>query len=1317
MRKDKVAIKNKFLKNGIIFVIFLVILELILNFSNKSLKIFQISEKTIALSTQNALTNTTRVYFLSEITQNYGNGDCILLENYDNSGNKKYGLIDAGRKIEINNNTTTSVKEFLNNHGVEKLDFFAITHSHADHTGDALTVINNFEIEKIYMKEFDKKWAQSGNSNIYENILKAVINKNKNLAEDKQIKIIGVSYEALFSEIISPSRSSSFINFLNENKNIIETMQNNFSEFNTSNIEFNFGGSQIKIFNWEIFNENGEQLFISNENGGQYITTNGQVSEREFDSDENNNSIGLLLMQGTKKAFFSGDMNNLDKNDAKGILGDEDRIKNEIGKIDLLKLGHHGGDPNSNTKDYMDTLCPNYIIITGMLGGACNEMTEWIENNNPQYLYTTNDVYEVSATITNEKVYLGLGTDNIFNTVNKKLYFIPEGAKYEDYTEAIYEVKYIDSNDNTVTCNNWNDLKNIIEDINNINNNAIINDIDKTYTIKKLNIILEQGGDWIANSSIKIKTADNIVLTTSDNINIVRGANLIENPMFYINGGNLSIGKNNMLGTITLDGNKENVEAQSALIIAEAGGIIDLYSNVMLCNNLNKTTKRTKAAVAIYYSSFGSGIYADNSKINMYGGSISNNCEIVDLTCKLPETIGNKYYFNTMGVGIYLSNNGELNMTGGSINNNTAINNSIVKTADTYTIDPASKGIWQCCNGTAIYAPKSTVNLSGGEIKENKAYNNSQLELKTSTGEQQTYIYSTNNAINGVGVYAGSKLSISNNFKFLNNEAYNEASVNLEQGTAIKNAALARIIGTNIYANKVEVEINNATFSGGKAESNVTVLNEGQIGVAGNGSVNTKDLGGAIALFSLQFNISNISILNNTCGVNSGYGGGIYFSSCAGTIDSSNFSNNKAITRGGAICIDGTSNIEIENSTFSNNNSPVGGAICVSNSKCTTKINNVTINNNIASNSGGGIYSEGNFEILGDNTLIEANKAINYGGGIMAKGLTTLENGTISKNEAKYGGGISIDGEFVINNGKIKENESTNSGGGIQVGRNGYEGKLTMNGGIITQNSAKTTGGGINFSKGIFNLNGGTIINNNALDAGNETYPVLVKKIEILELPAKTSYIQNCENLNLTGGKIKVLYADEIFAEKEITQEMVTGFDNTKLGTNTITVEYEGKTTTFEVIIEANAVPQLEIEFEEYNEINKNDRKYIENIQPKTTLEEFVTGDKIKTNGNIDVIKNGQKITDSETKISTGMTLKISLNNETIEYIIVVRGDTNGDGDSNISDIMQVNKHRLKKTQLTNENFLAGDLNKNNDVDINDLMKINKFRLKKINIL
>ena len=107
----------------------------------------------------------------------------------------------------------------------------------------------------------------------------------------------------------------------------------------------------------------------------------------------------------------------------------------------------------------------------------------------------------------------------------------------------------------------------------------------------------------------------------------------------------------------------------------------------------------------------------------------------------------------------------------------------------------------------------------------------------------------------------------------------------------------------------------------------------------------------------------------------------------------------------------------------------------------------------------------------------------------------------------------------------------------------------------------------------------------------------------------------------------------------------------------------------------------------------------------------------INTNSTVQIFKNGTEITDTEGKIATGMEVHISLNNETFEYTIVVKGDTNGDGDFNIHDMLQVNKYRLNKAQLADEYLLAGDVTGDGKVDIYDILKMNKFRLKKINSL
>lgn len=75
---------------------------------------------------------------------------------------------------------------------------------------------------------------------------------------------------------------------------------------------------------------------------------------------ENENAVGLLIEKNGVKAFLAADINNLD--------GDEDRLAIELGKTDLLKVGHHGYD-NSTTENYIKALSPDIAIVTNNKGG------------------------------------------------------------------------------------------------------------------------------------------------------------------------------------------------------------------------------------------------------------------------------------------------------------------------------------------------------------------------------------------------------------------------------------------------------------------------------------------------------------------------------------------------------------------------------------------------------------------------------------------------------------------------------------------------------------------------------------------------------------------------------------------------------------------------------------------------------------------------------------------------------------------------------------------------------------------------------------
>ena len=960
------------------------------------------------------LTNTTRAYFYSEI----GSGDCILLENYDKNGNKKYGLIDAGIYKDSNGNAVTSVKKFLNNHKVTELEFLFITHNHTDHNGDALEVLDNFSVKTIYMNSFDINYVTDQNSQkIYESIIERAINKN--------IKVVGVGYQALKSSKISPGRSNDFI------KNTQNAKQSNFIEFNTSNTKFIFGSSQIQIFNWEVFDKNGNQLYIkqSSNDVWEYQTINGVSSSREIVENDNNNSLGLLLTQGNKKAFFAGDINNVDKNDTTGRIGDEDRIKDKIGDIDLLKLGHHG-NTESNTLNYMNVLKPEYAIITNNLGKASKEISDWMEEKNVDYLYSTQDSYEVSATLTQTSIYLGLGTEKVINKINNKLYYIPEGSKYTNYKENLYKVTYKEKN---VNASSWEQLKTAIK--NNTNNYYNINNTNKTYTLYELVANLTNGGDWTANSTINIEKNQKITLTSSENITILRGTSIKGAPLFLIK-GNLSLGKENMNGEIILDGNKTKVTSTCALVHIQYGDL-NIYNKIKLCNNFNKTTEMTlQTGVTNYYVPFGSGIYSMNGNINIYGGEITNNSQKVEYDLELPEETIRYYELSTMGAGIYMESNSVLNMYGGIISRNFASNNSVVKTKNTYTNAKTNKGIKQRCLGVGIFANRnSKLNLVKGEIKQNGAINNSSIQLITpSTTGKITNIYSLNNSIYGVGIYAdSSNMNISNGFKLSNNNATQNSQILLQNNTKIKGSAVSSIRGLNVYVETSNVDINGAEIIGGTCISNSNITNYGSIGNNGAGSVSTINLGGGISINNcLKSNIKNVNINNCNC------------------------------DRGGAIYIN-LSDVLISNSNINNNKAIYGGGIFVANNESNVKIINSRITNNSAINeSGGGIYAYGTLEIEGEDTEILNNTAY------------------------KTGGGIKLVLKGIINGGKISGNTASNGAGGGIYADNAT---LIINKGTIEKNIAQTTGGGINYTNGNLTRNGGDIRNNIAKKDGNNIFP------------------------------------------------------------------------------------------------------------------------------------------------------------------------------------------------------------------------------------
>ena len=73
---------------------------------------------------------------------------------------------------------------------------------------------------------------------------------------------------------------------------------------------------------------------------------------------ENDQSYGVLVEKNGTRVFLAGDMDN--------FTGDERRLASEIGKVDLLKVGHHSYAMSSSEK-FIRTLSPKTCVVTNKL--------------------------------------------------------------------------------------------------------------------------------------------------------------------------------------------------------------------------------------------------------------------------------------------------------------------------------------------------------------------------------------------------------------------------------------------------------------------------------------------------------------------------------------------------------------------------------------------------------------------------------------------------------------------------------------------------------------------------------------------------------------------------------------------------------------------------------------------------------------------------------------------------------------------------------------------------------------------------------------
>lgn len=123
-----------------------------------------------------------------------GQADACLLES-----DGHFMMIDAG-----NNDDSDLILNYLNSKNVKTIDYMIGTHPHEDHIGSMDTVINNFDVDNVYLPKI------LHTTKTFEDVLTAIENKNLKISEPAAGSEF--YFNGMTVEILAPIREYSDLN-------------------------------------------------------------------------------------------------------------------------------------------------------------------------------------------------------------------------------------------------------------------------------------------------------------------------------------------------------------------------------------------------------------------------------------------------------------------------------------------------------------------------------------------------------------------------------------------------------------------------------------------------------------------------------------------------------------------------------------------------------------------------------------------------------------------------------------------------------------------------------------------------------------------------------------------------------------------------------------------------------------------------------------------------------------------------------------------------------------------------------------------------
>lgn len=227
-------------------------------------------------------------------------------------------------------------------------------------------------------------------------------------------------------------------------------------------------------------------------------------------------------------------------------------------------------------------------------------------------------------------------------------------------------------------------------------------------------------------------------------------------------------------------------------------------------------------------------------------------------------------------------------------------------------------------------------------------------------------------------------------------------------------------------------------------------------------------------------------------------------------------------------------------------------------------------------------------------------------------------------------------------------------------------------------------------------------------ELNTEVKPLILESIAVTTPPVKQVYLEGKDALDVTGGKLTLTYNYGDTQEVDLAMDMVTGFDNTVAGEQTLTVTYEGKTTTFTVTIQAKALTSIEIS-------KPADRlSYIKDQPLDLTGLEVTAHYDNDTTEKVEITED--MVTGFDSAVLGEQTVTITYGEKEAEFTVkVIRyGDVNGDGEITATDALLALQAATNKVTLTGISLEAADVDGTEGIIATDALQILQFVTKKI---